>query len=109
MANEALAFLVELAALAILAWWGYRAGGGGVAGVLLGAGCLAFAVALWGLFAAPKARFSLPPAGVLAVKALVLGGSAAALYALGHHAAAGAWAAVVTANTAAAETFRRRA
>lgn len=44
----------------------------------------------------------------IAVKALVLGGSAA-LYALGHHAAAGAWAAVVTANTAAAETFRRRA
>ncbi|MEU6894660.1 YrdB family protein [Streptomyces sp. NPDC046557] len=107
-ANEGLAFLVEIVALAVLAWWGYRTGGGGVTGGLLAAGTLAVTIAPWGLFAAPKARFPLPLAGVLTVKALVLGGSAAALYALDHHTAALLWAAVVVANTAVAETLRRR-
>ncbi|THA51422.1 YrdB family protein [Streptomyces sp. A1136] len=107
-ANEGLAFLVELVALAILAWWGYRFGGGGLTGVLLAAGTVAVAVVLWGLFAAPKARFAVPLAGVLTVKALVLGGSAVALYALDHHTLALVWAVVVVANTAVAETLRRR-
>lgn len=44
---------------------------------------------------------------MLLVKALVLGGSAVALYALGHHVAAIVLAVVVVVNTAVAETFRR--
>lgn len=108
MANEVLAFLVELAALAVLTWWGYHLGGGGFVGVVSGAAVLALAVSLWGLFAAPKARFKVRLAGVLAVKAVVLGGSAVALAALDHRPAAVIWSATVVANTGLAETFRRR-
>jgi hypothetical protein len=106
-ASEVTAFLVELAALALLARWGYRTGGGGGTGVLLGAAVLAAAVLPWGLFAAPRARYKVPLAGVLTVKALVLSGSAAALYRLGRPAAAIGWAALVVVNRGLAETFRR--
>ncbi|WP_199922898.1 YrdB family protein [Streptomyces sp. NRRL B-24484] len=107
-ANEVLAFLLELAALVLLGRWGFAEGGGAVGRVLLGLGLPTAAAVLWGLFAAPKARHPLLLPGVLVVKALVLGGSAAALYGLGHPAAAGVLAAVIVLNTALAETFRRR-
>ncbi|MFJ8085842.1 YrdB family protein [Streptomyces sp. NPDC096205] len=106
--NEVTAFLVELVALALLAWWGYRVAGGGGVGVLLGVAVTAAAVLLWGSFAAPRARYKMPLLGVLAVKALVLGGSAAALYGLGHPVAATGWAVLVVVDTGVAETFRRR-
>ncbi|MFE7466108.1 YrdB family protein [Streptomyces sp. NPDC057499] len=107
-ANEVLAFLVELAALGALAWWGAVAGDGVVARVLLGAGAPAAAAVVWGLFAAPRARFRPPLAGVLLVKAVVLGGGAYAVHAVGHSAAAVCFAVVVVVNTGVAEAFRRR-
>ncbi|MER6114854.1 YrdB family protein [Streptomyces sp. NPDC001743] len=107
-ANELLAFVVEVAALACLFRWGYGLGDGVLVQLLLGAAVAAIAATLWGLFAAPRARFRLPLAGVLAVKAVVLGGGAFGLYAVGHPAAALVMAVVVVANTALAETFRRR-
>ncbi|MFE6979722.1 YrdB family protein [Streptomyces griseus] len=107
-ANEALAFLLELAAIGCLAWWGFTAMDGVLVSVLLGLGVPAAAVTLWGLFAAPRARFGPPLAGVLAVKALVLGGGAAAVYGVGHPVAAGAFALVLALNTGCAEYYRRR-
>ncbi|WP_406459235.1 YrdB family protein [Streptomyces sp. NBC_00876] len=107
-ANEGLAFLLELAALACLCWWGFTAGDGLAVHLLLGIGLPAVAIALWGTFAAPRARIRLPLAGVLAVKAVVLGGGALALYGVGHPVAAVVMAVVVVVNTALAETFRRR-
>ncbi|MEU0782759.1 YrdB family protein [Streptomyces sp. NPDC006173] len=107
-ANELLAFLLELAALAFLSWWGFGTGGNAALRIVLGVGVPLAAIVLWGLFAAPKARLRPALALVLLVKALVLVGSAAALYALGHHVAAIVMAVVVVANTAVAETFRRR-
>nr|WTB36266.1 YrdB family protein [Streptomyces sp. NBC_00830] len=108
-ANEVLAFVMELAALACLSWWGFHAGGGNLARQLLPAfGIPALAIALWGLFAAPRARIRLPLAGVLTVKAVVLGGGAFGLYRVGHPAAAVALAVVMAANTALAETFRHK-
>ncbi|TXS39491.1 DUF2568 domain-containing protein [Streptomyces sp. or43] len=107
-ANEVLAFLVELAALACLFWWGYSLGDGLAVQLLLGTALLAIAVTLWGLFAAPRARFRPPLAGVLAVKAVVLGGGAFGLFAVGHPVAALVMAVVVVVNTGLAETFRRR-
>ncbi|MFF2008039.1 YrdB family protein [Streptomyces sp. NPDC058195] len=107
-ANEVLAFLVELAALGALAWWGVAAGDGVVARVLLGAGAPAVAAVVWGLFASPKARFRPPMAGVLLVKAVVLGGGAYAVHAVGHSVAAVCFAVVVVVNTTVAESFRRR-
>lgn len=107
-ANEVLAFLVELAALACLFWWGFSLGESLVIQLLLGGGVLAVAIALWGTFAAPRARIRLPLAGVLMVKAVVLGGGAFGLHEVGHPTAALVMAAVVVANTGLAETFRRR-
>ncbi|MEV8314922.1 YrdB family protein [Streptomyces sp. NPDC059900] len=105
-ANEVLAFLLELAALGFLSWWGFGAGHEGALRILLGVGTPLLAIVVWALFAAPKARLRPRLALVLVVKALVLGGGAAALYAVGHSVAAVVVAVVTVLNTAAAETWR---
>ncbi|MFJ8544094.1 YrdB family protein [Streptomyces sp. NPDC093586] len=106
-ANEVLAFLLEIAVLAALGWWGFGAGHEGVVRVLLGVGTPASAIVLWGLFAAPRARWRPALPLVLVVKAVVLGGGALAVYAVGRPTAAVVLAVVMVANTAVAETFRR--
>jgi hypothetical protein len=71
-ANDVVAFFVELAALALIGLWGYRAGGPVSAQALLGIGLSLLAAVLWGLFAAPRAQFR----GrwvTLVVKVVVLG------------------------------------
>jgi uncharacterized protein DUF2568 len=76
--NATVAFLLELTALAALAWGGWRLGGDGVARVLLAGALPVVAAVLWGLFAAPHATY--PSAGGrLAVQVLVLGGAALVL------------------------------
>ncbi|WP_405665159.1 YrdB family protein [Streptomyces sp. NBC_01166] len=107
-ANELLAFVLEIVAIGALARWGFTAPEGTAASVALGIGAPVAAVVLWGLFAAPRARIPLPLAGVLAVKTVVLGGGAAAVYGTGHPVAAVVLAAVLVANTGCAEYFRRR-
>ncbi|MER5177586.1 YrdB family protein [Streptomyces sp. NPDC002896] len=107
-ANEVLAFLLELTALALLGWWGFATGGNVLGRIALGLGTPLLAVVLWALFAAPKARLRPPLAVVLLVKAVVLGGGAAGLYGVGHPVAAVVLAAVMVANTAVAEISRRR-
>lgn len=76
-ANDAVAFLVELGALALIGLWGYRAGGPLWAKVLLCIGLPLIAAVFWGLFAAPRARFRIPWLTLL-VKILVLGAAVAA-------------------------------
>lgn len=107
-ANGVLAFVVELAAIVILGWWGFATGDGLAVRIGLGVGTPALAIVAWSMFAAPRARFRPPLPGVLAVKTLVLLGAAAALYGLGHPVATLVFALVVVANTAVAETFRAR-
>jgi len=107
-ANEVLAFVLELVAIGCLAWWGFTAVDGAALSSVLGLGVPATAVVLWGAFAAPRARIRLPLAGVLAVKAVVLGGSAAAVYGVGHPVTAAALAVVLMVNTGLAEYFRHR-
>ncbi|HEY9369696.1 YrdB family protein [Streptomyces sp.] len=97
--NEGLAFLLELAALALLAWWGWQCSENTALRLLAAVGAPLTAAVLWGLFASPKAEIALPLAGVLAVKALVFGAAALALYALGRHGWAAVFAVVVTVNT----------
>lgn len=108
-ANEALAFLLELCALAALAVWGYGTGDALAVRLLLAVAAPLAAAVLWGLFAAPKARIRVPLAGVLATKAVVFGASAAALYAMGHRGLAVTFGVVVLANTAVATADRRAA
>lgn len=108
VANELLALAVEMLALAALCWWGFASGASLILRIVLGVGVPAGAIVLWGLFAAPRARFRPPLPGVLVVKALVLLGAAAALYALGHPVLGALFGVVVVVNTAVAETFRPR-
>ena len=83
--NESLAFLVELAMLAGLAWWGATVHGAVVARVLIALAGPLTAGVVWSLFAAPRARVRLPSAGVLVVKAVVFGVTGLAVYAAGQH------------------------
>jgi len=101
--NEVLAFVVELVALAILGYWGLKAGGFAVAIVLPVA-----AIILWALFAAPRARYKVPLAVQLAVKALVFGAATLGLFWTGHPALGAAFAVVVLLNTIAATIWRAR-
>jgi hypothetical protein len=69
----ALRFLLELGALASLAWWG-----AGISLVVAVAAPLAFAV-LWGLFMSPTARIELPVEARRVVEAALWVAAAAAL------------------------------
>ena len=53
--NLLLAFLVELVALGIFAWWGWATGGTTPVRLLLAIGLPVLTAVLWGLFAAPTA------------------------------------------------------
>jgi hypothetical protein len=97
--NEGLAFLLELVMLAGLAWWGSQAVSGLTGRIALAVVTPALAVVIWALLAAPRARVRLPAAGVLAVKVVVLGGAAVAVYSTGWHALAVVFAVVAAVNT----------
>ena len=101
LVNEGLAFLVELLALAALAWWGAQAGSGLFVHLLLGIGTPLVAAVIWGVFASPKATVKLPLAGVLGVKALVFGAALFGLDLLGHRTLAILFGVVAAANTVA--------
>jgi len=107
-ANEGLAFLLELVMLAGLAWWGSQAVAGLAGRIALAVLTPALAVVIWGLFAAPRARVQLPMAGVLAVKTIVFGGATVAVYAMGWHVPAIAFAIVAAVNMTVA-AFDRQA
>ncbi|WP_063770622.1 YrdB family protein [Streptacidiphilus carbonis] len=106
LANEGLAFLLELAAFAVLAWWGFSTGSGVPVHLLLGLGTPAAGMVLWGLVAAPRARFRVPLPGVLLVKVLVFGGAAVCLGLIGHGGWAIAFGVVALVNTAVATVDR---
>ncbi|GEN81392.1 YrdB family protein [Actinotalea fermentans] len=96
-ANDLLAFLVELAALAVLCAFGFQVGGPTAARVALGVGLPLVAAVAWGLFAAPRARYDVP-ALRLVTKVVVLGGAAAASFGVLPLGAAVAFAVVVVVN-----------
>lgn len=106
-ANEALAFLIELAALAALGWWGSSTGHSSARHLVLGIGAPLAAVVLWGLYAAPRAVVKLPLSGVLLVKAVVFGGAALALWGLGQAGLAISFAVVALVNTMLATADRQ--
>ncbi|MFJ9442988.1 YrdB family protein [Kitasatospora sp. NPDC101235] len=82
--NAGLAFGLELALLASLCYWGFKAGPNLGLRLLLGLGAPALAAAVWGLFlAAGGPTFRLPLAAEIVTKLLVLGTGALALHATG--------------------------
>lgn len=81
--NLVLRFVLELGAPAALFYAGLRVGGR-VAGAALGVLAVVVAAAVWGLFASPRARISLPLAERLAVELAFFGPAAVGLVLAGH-------------------------
>ncbi len=90
-ANLGLRFLLELAAIAALAYWGW-----GVSWVVAIAAPAVW-IALWATFGSPKARVALSAGQRIAFEAVVFGAAAVALWAAGRE----AWAVVLFAAWAA--------
>jgi len=97
--NDILAFVLELGAIAALCYWGFATGENVLTKLVLGLGAPLLAAVAWGLFAAPKATFTVALPVVLVVKAAVFGAAALALYARGHRVLAVGFAVVVVVNT----------
>ena len=79
----AVRFLLELAALASLAYWGFTEHDGAVS-FLLGLAAPLVAAMVWGLFVSPKAKVDVPRPVRFAVELTILGAAAAALASTGH-------------------------
>ena len=95
--NLLLAFLAELVALGIFAWWGWDTGGTTLVRWLLLVGLPLVAAIVWGRFAAPTASRTTPTVR-WTVKVVVFGLAGAALWSLGHPLLAVAFVVVVAAN-----------
>ena len=97
-ANLGARFLLELGALAALAYWGFQVGVNLPMRLLLGIGAPLLAAAVWGTFVAPKARAPVSIPARLALEALVFGAAAFALAAAGRPILAWIFAGVVVIN-----------
>lgn len=89
-ANLGVLFLIELGALAAAAWWGASTS----LPWLLGPAAVLTLIALWALFGSPRARFTVRGAGRAGFELAWFGAGVAALYAVGAHGWALAFAAV---------------
>ncbi|MFI1912983.1 YrdB family protein [Nocardia sp. NPDC020380] len=105
-ANETLAFVLELIALYGLGWWGYHLAGGGFGGVVLAIVFPLIAAVLWGAFASPRAKYKIPFAAIMVVKAVVFGAGAIGFAVVGHGVSAIVFAVVALVNTVLAEANR---
>lgn len=81
--NLALAFFLELCALAALGYWGFHAGSGMLAKVGLGIGIPLLTAVVWGLFIAPRATVTLPAPVNMSLRILVFGLATLSLAAAG--------------------------
>jgi len=82
-ANLALRFLLELATLVALGYWGVQVGDGPLLKVVLGLGTPLLAAVLWGVFGSPRAPRPLPQPWHLLLEGLVFGSAVPALIAAG--------------------------
>ncbi|MFQ6325618.1 YrdB family protein [Nocardia sp. CWNU-33] len=96
-ANLTLAFVMELAALAALALWGWKTATAIPVKLVLAVGAPLLAAVAWGLFAAPNATFDNSLLAV-ATKVVVFGSAAVGLWAVSYRAAAVVFVAVLVAN-----------
>ena len=81
--NLLIRFLLELAMLAAVGYWGFRTGSGWGMKAFLGIGLPILIAVIWGLFVAPKAAYLLHGAAHLALGLGLLGSGAVALFASG--------------------------
>jgi hypothetical protein len=81
LANLALRFFLELAALVALGYWGFQVGDGPVGKTLLTLGAPLAAIVLWGLFGAPRALRPLAEPWHVLLEVVVFGSAVPALIA----------------------------
>jgi hypothetical protein len=75
-------FLLELAALGAVSWWGFKTGDGTAMKALLGVGTPVLVAVVWGTFISPKATVEVPTAVWIGLQALVFGAATLALVAV---------------------------
>ncbi|MGC4942920.1 YrdB family protein [Kribbella sp. DT2] len=95
--NLTVAFLVELVALGVFAWWGWRTGEDTGGRLILAIGLPLATAVLWGLFAAPTAKRGTPAVRAV-VKISVFASATLALWDLGHPLLAVLFAVIVAVN-----------
>jgi hypothetical protein len=93
--NLALRFLLELAALAALGYWGAGVGTIPFTRIAWAIAAPLTAAIVWGIWVAPKSRWHLEPPGRIVPELLVFGAAAAALYFAGRPRIAAVYAALV--------------
>lgn len=98
-ANEALRFALELAALAVLGYWGYVRGGTALAGYGLGIGLPLSVAVAWALFGSPAAPYRVGEAGRLVLEVAILGGATLAVLDVWGAVLGGAFGVVAGSNT----------
>jgi len=96
-ANLVVKFLLELAAFASLAVWGWRVGDL-ASGIVLAVAAPAAAIAIWARYAAPKSPRRLPLRWRAPLELGIFGLSAAALAASGHPVLAGCFVVIAAVN-----------
>lgn len=96
----ALRFLLEIAAVLALAWWGIRTGGDDVSRTLLAVVAAGGLIIVWGLLVAPKARNPLSPMTRWLLGTVLLMLAAVALWTAGAPDFALVFAALVAIDTA---------
>jgi hypothetical protein len=82
--NLGLRFLLELAALASVGYWGLRAGDSGLARIALALGIPLAVAIIWGTFLSPNASVPLPGALTVALQLAAFAAAALALIRTGH-------------------------
>jgi Protein of unknown function (DUF2568) len=105
--NLGLAFVLELALLAAIAYWGSQLSGSPAVRWLVAIAAPAALALIWSQIAAPNARRRLPPAPLVAFKLLVFTVGAALLYSAGGQGLAIALEAVAVANLGLAISWRQ--
>ena len=81
--NLGVAFLLELAMLAALAYWGLQTEASLLLRIVLGVGAPLIAALIWARFMAPKSKTRLTGTAYLALKFVLFGAAAVALAAAG--------------------------
>jgi hypothetical protein len=103
--NATLRFVLELAGIAALGIWGWTVAGESPLRLVLALGAPLLLIALWALLIAPRSRSPLDPRTRFVVGSGLLLVAAAALWAAGFPAAAGAFGILIVVNTILAFVF----
>jgi hypothetical protein len=94
-------FLIELAALGAVGYWGFKTGDSTLMQWVLGVGAPLLVAVVWGMFIAPKATVEVPKPMWIGLQVLVFGAAALALAAVAPDQLAAIFLAVVVADSAA--------